>query len=114
MLLLALMITPLVQAQGDYNAGLQVGIKAGADVIRALLAKDNAAYEAAAQGWNSLVKTAFSDPSPYLLPVANSTQPVQNATQGLRLGGTNAEGKTAIRPTHSFDASPAPGDINEE
>ncbi len=109
---------PLAQSQGDYNSGLQAGLKAGSDVIKALLAKDNAAYETAAQAWNSLVKTAFdsSQAGAYLLPVENTTPKAaakENATEPLRLGVTNPQGKTTVRPSHSFDSS-VTGDQGEE
>jgi hypothetical protein len=126
-IVLLLALTSLAQAQEDYNAGLQQGLKVGYNVVQALIHKDNAAYETAAQAWNSLVKTAFesSQATTYLLPVASeqnasaSTQitaaPAQNNTmQGLHVTSPDPDGKMQIRPSHTFDTSAPPGDINEK
>jgi len=127
LIVLLLALTSLANAQEDYSAGLQLGLKAGYDVVQALIHKDNAAYEIAAQAWNSLVKTAFesSQADTYLLPVAseqNIAAPVQNtaasaqdnSTRSLRVTSPGPDGKMHIRPSHTFDASAAPGDINED
>jgi hypothetical protein len=127
LIVLLLALTSLAHAQEDYNAGLQQGLKAGYNVVQALIHKDNAAYETAAQAWNSLVKTAFesSQAATYLLPVEseqNASVPTQitaapaqnNTTQGLHVTSPGPDGKMQIRPSHTFDTSASPGDINED
>jgi hypothetical protein len=100
LLLSGLASMPLAQAQGDYNAGLLAGIKAGWNVIQALLQKDNTAYQAAADSWNSLVRTTGDQT--YILP--NLTiQPEENpTTQTIR---PDSQGEPLTEPSHSFDPS---------
>lgn len=127
LIVLLLALTSLAQAQGDYNDGLQLGLEAGYNVVQALIHKDNAAYETAAQAWNCLVKTAFesTQATTYLLPVSseqNASAPTQitaapaqnNTAQGLHVTSPGPDGKMLIRPSHAFDTSAPPGDINED
>jgi len=101
-LILLLSLVPLIQAQGDYNSGLQAGLKAGYAVVQAMLQKDDAAYNTAAQAWNGLVETAFGgQASAYTL----ATPLKQNSTtRGVDLGGLSSEGMTTVLPSHQFDA----------
>lgn len=103
LLLFVLASMPLAQAQGDYNAGLLAGIKAGWNVIQALLQKDNTAYQAAADSWNSLVRTTGDQT--YILPNL-TTQPEKNpTTQTIRLDRMDLQGEPLTEPSHSFDPS---------
>lgn len=103
LLLFGLASIPIAQAQGDYNAGLLAGIKAGWNVIQALLQKDNTAYQAAADSWNSLVRTTGDQI--YILPNL-TTQPEENpTTQSIRLGRRDSQGGPLTEPSHSFDPS---------
>jgi hypothetical protein len=100
-LILLLSLTRLVLAQGDYNAGVLAGIKVGWNVIQALLQKDDATYQTAVESWNSLVRTTGDQT--YILPEGNSI--MNSTTQPLVLGGTDSQGRSWIKPYHSFDSS---------
>ena len=102
-LLLALTSVVQAQTQGDYNAGVLTGIKAGWNVIQALLQKDDAACQTAVESWNNLVRTTGDQI--YLLPEENpTTQPV-TTTQPMQLSGMGSQGNTLTKSSRSFDPS---------
>lgn len=95
-LLIALTSAIQAQDQGDYNAGVLTGIKAGWNVIQALLQKDDVAYQPAVESWNNLVRTTGD--LTYLLPE-------EMHLSGMQLSGTSPQKDGLIKPLRSFDPS---------